>query len=275
MNNGFKVMDSDIHVSEPPDLWIDYIDPDFRDVAPRKMSMNGRSETLALPWQASPRLHRQAPSASVASISATRSPARKLKAKGYTRPTSTSPVARALRRKKGSRPEHMLEAVKVEGLDAAVCFRTMAAHVIGIDDMDPNIAAAICRAFNRWLRDYCNADPSVLKLGALVPMHDVNLAIREAEFAVNELGAVTLVLPSNPVRQLPWYDPSYEPFWAAAQSSRSPRLIPWHPDGLPGPPRPALHGQPRTGPLGGPPCRNDVHPRRNDHRRCPRKNAHP
>ena len=29
----------------PPDLWVDYIDPAFRDVAPRKMSMNGRSET--------------------------------------------------------------------------------------------------------------------------------------------------------------------------------------------------------------------------------------
>ena len=45
MNNGFKVMDSDIHVSEPPDLWLDYIDPAFKDLAPRKMSMNGGGET--------------------------------------------------------------------------------------------------------------------------------------------------------------------------------------------------------------------------------------
>ena len=44
MNNGFKVMDSDIHVSEPPDLWIDYIDPAFKDLAPRKMSMNGHPD---------------------------------------------------------------------------------------------------------------------------------------------------------------------------------------------------------------------------------------
>ena len=94
----------------------------------------------------------------------------------------------------------------------------MGAHVIGYDDMDPNLAAAICRAFNLWLRDYCDADPTVLKLGALVPMHDVNLAIQEAEFAVNNLGAVTLVLPSNPVRQRPWYDPCYDPFWNSAQS---------------------------------------------------------
>ena len=31
---GFKVMDSDIHVDEPPDLWANYIDPKFREQAP-------------------------------------------------------------------------------------------------------------------------------------------------------------------------------------------------------------------------------------------------
>ena len=31
---GFKVLDSDMHVMEPPDLWQRYIDPAFRDRAP-------------------------------------------------------------------------------------------------------------------------------------------------------------------------------------------------------------------------------------------------
>ena len=30
----FKVLDSDIHIIEPPDLWPRYIDPAFRDRAP-------------------------------------------------------------------------------------------------------------------------------------------------------------------------------------------------------------------------------------------------
>src|SRR5262249_59538873 len=30
----FKVLDSDIHIIEPPDLWPRYIDPAFRDQAP-------------------------------------------------------------------------------------------------------------------------------------------------------------------------------------------------------------------------------------------------
>ena len=33
-HNGFKVMDSDMHVMEPPDLWQLYIEPRFRDRAP-------------------------------------------------------------------------------------------------------------------------------------------------------------------------------------------------------------------------------------------------
>src|SRR5579883_2384506 len=31
---GFRVLDSDMHVMEPPDLWTRYIDPKFRDIAP-------------------------------------------------------------------------------------------------------------------------------------------------------------------------------------------------------------------------------------------------
>src|SRR5436305_5929917 len=33
--NGFRVMDSDIHVIEPRDVWVRYMEPAFRDQAPR------------------------------------------------------------------------------------------------------------------------------------------------------------------------------------------------------------------------------------------------
>ena len=32
--NGFKVMDSDMHTHEPWDLWLNYIDPAYKDRAP-------------------------------------------------------------------------------------------------------------------------------------------------------------------------------------------------------------------------------------------------
>ena len=35
--NGFKLMDSDMHIIEPVDLWQRYIDPAFKDRAPREI----------------------------------------------------------------------------------------------------------------------------------------------------------------------------------------------------------------------------------------------
>jgi uncharacterized protein len=32
--NGFKVLDSDMHILEPPDLWQRFIDSKFKDYAP-------------------------------------------------------------------------------------------------------------------------------------------------------------------------------------------------------------------------------------------------
>ena len=39
--DGFKVMDSDIHVLGPHDLWLRYIEPRFKDRAPRFAPIDG------------------------------------------------------------------------------------------------------------------------------------------------------------------------------------------------------------------------------------------
>ena len=40
--NGFRVMDSDMHIVEPADLWERYIDPAFRDRAPQGTNRHPR-----------------------------------------------------------------------------------------------------------------------------------------------------------------------------------------------------------------------------------------
>ena len=48
--NGFKIIDSDMHVMEPPDLWEKYIDKKYRDRAPRGVtSKNVRDLRMAHP----------------------------------------------------------------------------------------------------------------------------------------------------------------------------------------------------------------------------------
>ena len=44
---------------------------------------------------------------------------------------------------------------------------------------DPDISAAICRAYNRWLADYCKPYPDRLFGVAMIPLQSVDRAIEE------------------------------------------------------------------------------------------------
>jgi predicted TIM-barrel fold metal-dependent hydrolase len=52
---------------------------------------------------------------------------------------------------------------------------------------DPELAGAMCRAYNRWL-DYCKPYPERLFAAAMLPMQSVELAIDELRYARNQLG---------------------------------------------------------------------------------------
>src|SRR5438445_8822448 len=52
-HRSFKVLDSDIHIIEPPDLWQRYIDPTFRDRSPHGLTEDVGDLRLAhagKPW---------------------------------------------------------------------------------------------------------------------------------------------------------------------------------------------------------------------------------
>ena len=48
MKDGFKVLDSDMHLREPADLWDKYMDPEWRDRAPKILSSTARSSAMVL-----------------------------------------------------------------------------------------------------------------------------------------------------------------------------------------------------------------------------------
>lgn len=202
--NGFKVLDSDMHVMEPPDLWQNYTNAHFRDRAP-EFRGEATSHGFTNKWIVEDRIF---PAYS------DRKPRTKVLSGRHEAITDRFAKARAAKFDNVTQ----LEALEVEGIDVAVLFRTFGAHVIALDGMDPDLSLAICAAFNDWLHDFCSADPSRLKGAAQMPMHDAKKAALEARRAVNELGMVALVLPSNPVNDKPWYDPYYDPFWQEAES---------------------------------------------------------
>jgi predicted TIM-barrel fold metal-dependent hydrolase len=77
------------------------------------------------------------------------------------------------------------------------------------------VASAICRAYNRWLRDFCEYEPDRLVGVALVGLQDPELAIADARYAVTELGMAGVMIRPNPYCGRNLHHPAYDGFYAA------------------------------------------------------------
>lgn len=194
--DGYSVIDSDLHVMEPRTLWDDYLDPKFR----------GRIVTVPDGYGDN-RAHIDG---RVLPPYADRPERKRAWSLRMNRPEWQ-------RLRQGTVAKEALEAMDVEGIDVAVLFRTWATQAINIDGLEPAFAAAMSRAWNRWIADYAQENPDRLKPSALIPLQDIDLALEEARFAVHDLSAITLVLPSHLVNSRPLYDRYYDPLWALAQ----------------------------------------------------------
>ena len=173
--DGFRVFDSDMHIMEPPDLWERHIAPEFRSVAPRGMtSENVRDLRIAFP---DGQLDGQT----------SRRPTRR--GHNYER-------NQALYRDDAARGwsgEVQLEAMDVEGIDVAVMFPSRGLNVLvgpdgGARVPDPRFAAAIARAYNDWLHEFCQADPSRMLGAGMLSVYDINDAVEETHRVVEDLG---------------------------------------------------------------------------------------
>ncbi len=88
-----------------------------------------------------------------------------------------------------------LEDMDLEGIDVAILFGTQVALTVnGL--MNGEFAAALCRAVNEWLLEYCAADPARLKAVGLIPCQLPEAAVKELEFLADK-GAISAMLPTN------------------------------------------------------------------------------
>jgi hypothetical protein len=64
-----------------------------------------------------------------------------------------------------------------DGIDAVFLYPSLGLFSGAMHD--PELAAAVCRAYNRWLADYCKPSPDRLFGVAMLPMQSIDLAIAE------------------------------------------------------------------------------------------------
>jgi uncharacterized protein len=205
---GFSVIDSDMHLMEPFDLWDRYIDSRFKQKAPQGhpgdhprlgyVSLPGKENFRpeAINWFEPLKAHME---------------------------PYTTAYAFAVERNWDSISQ--LQAMDKEGIDISVNYPTRALTVLGTDTteqigergLEPEFAAAIARAYNDWLFDFCGADRKRLLAAALIAPHDPELAVVETRRCVQELGFKAVFLAPGIVNRRPWYHPAYDAIWAECE----------------------------------------------------------
>lgn len=202
----FKVLDSDIHIIEPPDLWQRYIDPEFRDRAPYGLTEDMGDLRLAhdgKPW---------------GRVAGDANSSRRREGHSY---AHNQERWRAFK-ERGWASKVQLEAMDTEGIDIAVVYPSRGLFALSVPDMDPPFAAAMARAYNNWLKDFCSEDPRRLIGAGMISPFDVNDAVSEARRCVKELGFRGVFLRPNIVNSRNWHDPYYEPLWTMLEELQVP-----------------------------------------------------
>jgi uncharacterized protein len=205
--NGFKVLDSDMHILEPPDLWQRFIDSKFKDYAPRGTTDHVRDLRMVGP-----------------------------NGEAWGRPVdpppeTIPPPGHIFHRNQKLFKPHMergwssqvqLDAMDEEGIDLAVLYPSRGLNVLSIPAMDPEFAAALARAYNNWLYEFCQVDTRKLIGAGMVSVFDIESAISEAERCVQQLGFRAIFLRANVVNGHNWQEPYYDSLWSALEELNVP-----------------------------------------------------
>src|SRR5262249_53192340 len=157
------ILSSDSHVFEPPDLWTTRIDAAFRERAPRMVRIDGADEIV---------IEKDQVLSGIGLIS--NAGAR------FEAPETISGHGRFEDvRRGGYDPEQHLADMRLDGVAGEVLYPSQGLFYFRVAASD--LQAAIFRAYNDWLAEFCRTDPARLKGIAMISMDDVSSAIRELE----------------------------------------------------------------------------------------------
>ncbi|NOT53283.1 MAG: amidohydrolase [Deltaproteobacteria bacterium] len=206
------VIDADGHINEPHDLWEKYIDPRFRDRAIHVgVDADGR-ERMQVGGKPSRYLN--------ADLLAR---GRGMGLSFEDREALTRIPYKDSMPFGASDPKERVQLLDYEGLQKAFIYPTISLEWES-EVTDLELAAAYCRAYNRWVVDFC-ADSA----GRLVPIAHVSLSdgqvdAEELERAV-KAGCKGVFLAPYTITDKPHGDKMYDRFWAVAQDHNIPVAI--------------------------------------------------
>ena len=203
--SSYRLLSSDSHIMEPPDLWEKKIDPAFKERAPRVVREEGFDQ-----WYADGDV--------------------KFGIVG-----SNTQAGRRFENPETIQAQGLYEDVRLGGMDphahvvdmdedsvaGGVIFPSMGLSIWAIPSSD--LLSAVFRAYNDWLADFCAPYPRRLKGIAMLNVDSIDDAVRELKRA-EKLGLAGAMIPQRPI--FGRYDGAmYEPLWNAAVELDMPLTI--------------------------------------------------
>ncbi len=213
MKEGHRFVDCDMHIMEPTDLFDRYLDPAFKprvtsSLRPVDGGATGMRRRPLWFFDGTPTSN----DGNISQYNRIRGPLVSGRANAH--------VNFAVER--GYDAEAQIIGMQMEGIDIAVLFPTAGLAFLARDNMDPQFSAAICRAYNDWLHDFIQHSPDQLKMAAMLPVHDVNLACQELYRCVTEYGAVGAFVRPNYVNGRYWHSTYWDPLYGMLQEMKIP-----------------------------------------------------
>ena len=207
MRDGFHILDADTHHMESPNFWEEYIDPAYRDRAPRLTeSDTGRHyQVEGVPFTKGER----------SSYPMT---------KEFREAAAKASQRFAKARATGYSPESRLEDMDSEGVDIQIMYPTLTGQMVGREFHDTDLLAACCRAYNDWSAQYCQTAPARLRWAAVLPLQDVPAAIEEVR-RTDAMGTVSYYVRPQPIKGRNLSHRDYFPLWEEIQRRDKPLSI--------------------------------------------------
>ena len=188
------IISADSHVTEPPNAYIDNIDPKFRDRAPHVVHVADAGDIFVIDGLKVP--------IPLGIVAAAGKPAEEIRMMG----TRFEELHRG-----GWDPEARLADQERDGVAAEVIYPTIGMAVCNCKDLD--YKKACCDAFNRWMAQYCGAHPDRLLGVGQTAMRTPAEGIEDLR-SIKALGLRGVMLPGHP--GVEDYDsPAYDEFWEA------------------------------------------------------------
>ncbi len=189
MLNGYRVIDADSHVIEPPQMWSKYLDPEFEEFIP---SLDMKIKGASITHKISPQVQQV----------------------GNQQMMQAHPQAYLNR----YNPESHVQSMMQMGVDIAFVYPTYGLWLWAIDSMAPQVAGAFTRAYNTWLfEEFCSYDPEQLKGVGAANLHQPEKMVSDLHQIVKYDGKAVFLRP-NPVKGRLLSDPVYEPFWTECEA---------------------------------------------------------